>query len=63
MALIVCEDCGKEYSNLAAACIHCGRPNEIVRGSHSVNQTSSNQVIHEYNADVAINNNEATTPT
>lgn len=27
MALIHCEDCGKEYSDLAKACPQCGRPN------------------------------------
>lgn len=26
MALIKCPDCGKEISDLAEACIHCGRP-------------------------------------
>lgn len=26
MALINCSDCGKEISDSAAACIHCGRP-------------------------------------
>ena len=26
MALIQCEDCGKDISDLAPACIHCGRP-------------------------------------
>ena len=26
MALIACEDCGKEYSPRAAACPHCGAP-------------------------------------
>lgn len=26
MSLIPCQDCGREISSLAAACIHCGRP-------------------------------------
>lgn len=26
MALIVCENCGKTYSNTVASCIHCGNP-------------------------------------
>lgn len=26
MALIQCEDCGKDVSDSAPACIHCGRP-------------------------------------
>lgn len=26
MALILCEDCGKEISSKAPACIHCGCP-------------------------------------
>lgn len=29
MALIKCEDCGKDVSNKAKACIHCGCPIEI----------------------------------
>lgn len=28
MALIVCPECGKEYSDLAPACIHCGCPTD-----------------------------------
>lgn len=30
MALITCEDCGKEHSDLAPACPVCGRPNKQV---------------------------------
>lgn len=29
MALTTCEDCGKNISTLASACIHCGRPANI----------------------------------
>ena len=29
MSLIKCPDCGKEFSDKAPACIHCGRPNTI----------------------------------
>jgi len=28
MALIVCSECGKEFSERAAACPHCGCPND-----------------------------------
>ena len=28
MALIKCEDCGKDFSDAAAACPNCGRPNK-----------------------------------
>jgi hypothetical protein len=31
MALIVCPDCGKEFSDAAAACPNCGRPNGAAR--------------------------------
>lgn len=30
MALIKCEECGKEISNRAKACIHCGCPIEVI---------------------------------
>ena len=30
MALITCPDCGKEFSDQAAACPNCGRPNKAV---------------------------------
>ena len=29
MALIKCEDCGKEFSDKASACPNCGCPNDI----------------------------------
>ena len=29
MALIICSDCGKDFSDLARACPHCGRPNAV----------------------------------
>ena len=28
VALIVCPECGKEFSDRAAACPHCGCPND-----------------------------------
>ena len=29
MGLVKCEDCGKDISDLAPACIHCGRPRDL----------------------------------
>jgi hypothetical protein len=29
MALITCQDCGKEHSDQAASCPQCGRPNQV----------------------------------
>jgi hypothetical protein len=37
MALIHCQDCNREMSDLAATCPHCGRPNPTVASSHRVN--------------------------
>lgn len=37
MALITCQDCGKEHSDQAVACPQCGRPNQ----PSSTNQKSS----------------------
>ena len=36
MALIVCEECGKEYSNKAIACPNCGCPNDIEQAKSMV---------------------------
>lgn len=33
MALIECKDCGNKISDSAAACIHCGRPNDPLASS------------------------------
>ena len=35
MALFKCEECGKEYSNLADACPNCGAPNPIILESQA----------------------------
>ena len=32
MALIACPDCGKQVSDMAPACIHCGRPLIVEKG-------------------------------
>lgn len=29
MSLVTCTDCEREHSNLASACVHCGRPNVL----------------------------------
>lgn len=31
MSLVKCDDCGKEVSPSAVACIHCGRPMGVAR--------------------------------
>ncbi len=41
VALITCEDCGKEYSDKAAACINCGCPNPLFE------KVSISPVLHE----------------
>lgn len=57
MALIICPECGKEISNKAPACIHCGYPLNNDRGMKasergekdvdSVNSKSSSKVFFE----------------
>ncbi len=35
MAIIICDNCGKKYSDTLSACIHCGHPKQIVKNQHS----------------------------
>lgn len=44
MALITCPDCGKEFSDQAAACPNCGRPN--IPASHNTTQMNSASDAH-----------------
>lgn len=42
MALIVCKECGKEYSDKATACIHCGCPTQETK---IITETSAPQIV------------------
>ena len=35
MAIIICDNCKKKYSDTLSACIHCGHPKEIVKNQLS----------------------------
>ena len=52
MALIVCTECGKEFSDKAAACPNCGCPTEEVKAvlSKGVANTDrdKDQVLRDY---------------
>jgi len=53
MALIKCEECGKEISNKAKACVHCGCPiisdgNISIDNSNNADKTSIRQNTNEY---------------
>ena len=39
MALIACHECGKEFSERAAACPHCGCPNDSKKAEAPVVRT------------------------
>lgn len=62
MALVKCPDCGREISNRAKACIHCGCPiedvedlQEVQTGTLMVNLDKSNGVLltpYEKNVDI-----------
>ncbi|MFC1743417.1 hypothetical protein ACFL35_05430 [Candidatus Riflebacteria bacterium] len=48
MALILCNECGKEFSEHAPACIHCGCPFEIATKKKPVEaQVESRGVVQE----------------
>ena len=38
MALITCPECGKQISDKAPACIHCGFPLELLSDKQEINQ-------------------------
>lgn len=44
MALITCPDCGKEFSNQAAACPNCGRPVKEFNNDSDKNIVISNNI-------------------
>ena len=47
MALVTCVDCGKQFSDLAASCIHCGRPMKQAHSPTPLRQESSDQLAVE----------------
>lgn len=49
MALIKCPECGKEYSNLAAACPNCGCPtNHTIAANNEGETTIKKKITHQY---------------
>lgn len=71
MALIQCPDCGKEFSNQAAACPNCGRPNKMKYCRHCGQPIDSDCIIcpkcgkqveelkPENNGNIVINNSSS----
>lgn len=51
MALIKCEDCGKEISDKTPACIHCGCPIEIAEKDND--HVNDEELEEEYEEDCA----------
>lgn len=49
MALIKCEDCGKEFSDKASACPNCGCPNEKNNKSELLFKTNWNGGVRKDN--------------
>ena len=45
MALIKCSECGKEFSDKANACIHCGCPIELALEKENDKQEIKNNVV------------------
>lgn len=43
MALIKCEECGKEISDKATACPHCGVPKSTIKLSHEERERNEDQ--------------------
>lgn len=50
MALIKCPECGKEVSNKALACIHCGYPLEAKKESTATYQEQNNSTTESENS-------------
>ena len=55
MALIICEECGKEFSSRAVACPNCGCPNQEAQPQQMV---AENSALIAYNTDVIRRNTE-----
>ena len=51
MALIKCHECGKEISDKASACIHCGYPlaNTQKKVAEKISSQPSNSISNEKN--------------
>lgn len=48
MALISCPECGKEISNKAVACIHCGCPINVITESKCIIKATADSSVIEY---------------
>ena len=49
MALIKCPECGKEISDKAPACIHCGFPLSLIKGEVEKQPEKENAIVKEEN--------------
>ena len=54
MALITCPDCGKEVSDAADACIHCGRPMADANRQQRTVRTRESIWWHERGGNIAL---------
>lgn len=52
MALIICPECGREISDRAAACIHCGFPLDLMKEGKDQNRKTNNHLSGEVMAEV-----------
>lgn len=55
MALVKCEECGKDISDKAIACIHCGNP---IEQNNNFDSTLSQNIVEDIKCDVEIVGNE-----
>lgn len=54
MALIKCEDCGKEFSDKASACPNCGCPNKKIKVKTKQSKTINKTALKSKNAIIII---------
>ena len=57
MALIKCPDCGKEVSNMAAVCIHCGCP--LKEESHDIDFSILDKSVEDCVSEMLVKQNYA----
>lgn len=50
MALITCPDCGKEFSDQAAACPNCGRPHSLNKPTEVLNNSPDKTIVINNNS-------------